>query len=504
MLVRTNPQVGPVATDPYVRKIASVCDMHRVPFGSPADLAGFMGALDENHHLAMDFWAIVARMSDEESSPSSRRSGEPGETSNRRMLEAIVEGVTGRSVAEVAAGRSEDKQLVRRLASMLAGEDVHRPAAEAEKVKSVEAQGIAAASKPGFDAAPPSLPPRTPVSPPVSVPSPALSPGPVLPAPVFQEPEPEPEPEPELKPELKPEPEPIAVRRPDENRQLVLAPKPSPMLGEWGRNDDPSSIQVFLEKCVELGRYRKTIAAGLLLLVAAGSGMFSGAFLAGGGVHALWQTYGGQLRAEYSVAMRQIQDISGEKKSYQFGNSNGGDYHPPGSQAGTATASKQIDIPAKGGASATGGVKQQSDQAVLPATQRRGVSRGAGSKSPVVGKHEVVRVYDAYSSASSSASSNKSGAVTVDAGVMKASLISFRVPAYPEAARVNHVEGRVVMQAIVSKSGTLGRLRVIDGDLVLRSAVSEALSKWRYRPYVVNGEPVEVAATVTVDFILDQ
>jgi TonB family protein len=93
--------------------------------------------------------------------------------------------------------------------------------------------------------------------------------------------------------------------------------------------------------------------------------------------------------------------------------------------------------------------------------------------------------------------------VAVSAAEMEANLISSRVPAYPDAARANRVEGRVVMQAVISKSGLVGHLRVIDGDPLLRSAASEAVSKWRYRPYMMNGEPVEVATTVSVDFRLD-
>ena len=50
----------------------------------------------------------------------------------------------------------------------------------------------------------------------------------------------------------------------------------------------------------------------------------------------------------------------------------------------------------------------------------------------------------------------------------------------------------------------VGHLRVLEGNPVLRSAATEAVSKWRYRPYLVNGEPVEVVTTVSVDFILGQ
>jgi TonB family protein len=363
------------------------------------------------------------------------------------------------------------------LISMLAGEDVRSRGAE--DVQSVDARGAAGAGRSEFEPVRPPLPPRTPVP---------------LPAPVGQE------------------PESMPVRRPDENLGMVPEPEPLPAPGALVPTDQPSSLQLHLkeyahtlqERYGEIGKYRRAIFVGLLLLVAAESGMFSGAFFAQGGGHALWQRYGAPIRAEYSVATRQIQDNFGEKKSYQFANFKGGGYSVPDGPSGVAAPAGRVGIAAKDGASRTGGVKQQSDQPV-PASKQHGGA--AGPKSLAAWKHDAVRVSDAYSSASSIASSNRSGveaAVAVDQAVMKANLISLRVPVYPEAARAHRVEGRVVLQAIVAKNGTVGYLRVVDGDPVLRRAVSDAVSMWRYRPYMVDGEPVEVGTTVTVDFILGQ
>jgi protein TonB len=75
---------------------------------------------------------------------------------------------------------------------------------------------------------------------------------------------------------------------------------------------------------------------------------------------------------------------------------------------------------------------------------------------------------------------------------------------YPDAAKLAQIEGSVVMQAIISKDGTVKYVRVIDGDRHLRSAALEAVRKWRYRPYLLNGRLVDVATTITVDFELDQ
>jgi TonB family protein len=96
------------------------------------------------------------------------------------------------------------------------------------------------------------------------------------------------------------------------------------------------------------------------------------------------------------------------------------------------------------------------------------------------------------------------GAIKVNPSVMDENLIVSRVPAYPEIAKMSRVEGDVVMQALISKEGTVKRVHVMEGDSRLRSAAEEAVYKWRYRPYVLHGRPVEVATTVTVNFNLDR
>ena len=101
-------------------------------------------------------------------------------------------------------------------------------------------------------------------------------------------------------------------------------------------------------------------------------------------------------------------------------------------------------------------------------------------------------------------SADLAGAVRVSQAVMDAHLIASRVPVYPETAKIDGIEGPVVMQAIISTDGTVKRVHVLQGDSHLRSAAVEAVYKWRYRPYLLNGRPVDVATTITVDFDLDR
>jgi protein TonB len=76
------------------------------------------------------------------------------------------------------------------------------------------------------------------------------------------------------------------------------------------------------------------------------------------------------------------------------------------------------------------------------------------------------------------------------------------VPAYPALARSARIQGQVVLQAVISKQGTIENLKVLTGPPMLVPAAIEAVRQWRYRPYVLNGEPVEVETQITVNFSL--
>ena len=84
------------------------------------------------------------------------------------------------------------------------------------------------------------------------------------------------------------------------------------------------------------------------------------------------------------------------------------------------------------------------------------------------------------------------GAIYVSPAEMERNLIASRVPIYPETARLEGLQGRVVAQALISKSGSVTRVHVIEGDPVFRDAATEAILQRRYRPYSNKGSPVEV------------
>ena len=92
--------------------------------------------------------------------------------------------------------------------------------------------------------------------------------------------------------------------------------------------------------------------------------------------------------------------------------------------------------------------------------------------------------------------------VRVSQGVSQGLLIRKVQPLYPPLARQARIQGNVVLQAEISKDGTIENLRLVSGHPMLAPAAIEAVKQWRYKPYFLNGEPVEVETQVTVIFSL--
>lgn len=78
------------------------------------------------------------------------------------------------------------------------------------------------------------------------------------------------------------------------------------------------------------------------------------------------------------------------------------------------------------------------------------------------------------------------------------------VPSYPEQALKSGLQGPVTLQARIGRDGKIQDLKVVSGYLVLGEAATAAVQQWRYKPYLVNGRPVETKTTITVDFRLPQ
>ena len=93
--------------------------------------------------------------------------------------------------------------------------------------------------------------------------------------------------------------------------------------------------------------------------------------------------------------------------------------------------------------------------------------------------------------------------VAVSVPVMARNRIGGKDPKYPSDAKRAHVEGRVVLFATVSVSGRVEQLCVSQGPEMLRQAAFDAVKTWKYKPFEVNGQTVEVKTVMNVDFTLD-
>jgi periplasmic protein TonB len=92
--------------------------------------------------------------------------------------------------------------------------------------------------------------------------------------------------------------------------------------------------------------------------------------------------------------------------------------------------------------------------------------------------------------------------VRVSQGVSQGLLIHKVQPAYPPLARQARIQGTVVLQALIGKDGAIQNLHVVSGHPMLTGSALDAVKQWRYKPYYLNGEPVEVETTINVNFTL--
>ena len=92
--------------------------------------------------------------------------------------------------------------------------------------------------------------------------------------------------------------------------------------------------------------------------------------------------------------------------------------------------------------------------------------------------------------------------VRVSSGVSTGMLVRKVPPSYPPLARQARIQGTVILQATISKEGSIENLQLISGHPMLAPAAIEAVKQWKYKPYLLNGEPVEVETQVQVNFTL--
>ncbi len=115
----------------------------------------------------------------------------------------------------------------------------------------------------------------------------------------------------------------------------------------------------------------------------------------------------------------------------------------------------------------------------------------------------AMRVSVSGNAAGSPPQSAASGdAARISGGVMAGNVLSKVNPTYPPDAKAAGISGSVVLHAIIGKDGTIEDLTVISGPKELTASALDAVRQWTYRPYLLNGEPVEVDTTITVNYQL--
>ena len=84
--------------------------------------------------------------------------------------------------------------------------------------------------------------------------------------------------------------------------------------------------------------------------------------------------------------------------------------------------------------------------------------------------------------------------------VIAGNRLTFVQPIYPPQAKADKVQGAVVLSARIEKDGTVKILKVVSGPEPLRKSAVDAVSQWTYKPYLMNGKPVAVDTTMTINF----
>jgi periplasmic protein TonB len=94
--------------------------------------------------------------------------------------------------------------------------------------------------------------------------------------------------------------------------------------------------------------------------------------------------------------------------------------------------------------------------------------------------------------------------VRVSQGVSTGLLLKKVQPKYPEKARRNWIQGTVELRALIGKEGDIVDLTVVSGDPLLAKSAVKAVKQWKYKPYLFQGNPVEVDTQILVNFALSE
>jgi TonB family protein len=551
----------PERFDLYVRKFRSICMMHGIQVGSRKELPDFLRKLVDDRHLAMDFWAFVSKLSDREGGELSDdqvlgvvvegltdaeiSEVDGGAKRTVEGLRAMLAGVDIQSPEQTQVemapfprsdgGSQRDERKVWTHAEELATPPSNPqatftpqkqapPRSEQEPALTSEKQATFEKQVPITSEKKPFFPPEKDVSltPEIShaqerhVPVSAAAPPPQLDETLLRleltrlvqqyfdnidkrisKLEPNPDGPGIIAPAVtrRSLEEPTSAEEMEELRRrrmgrtrIVLEPPPSPAEapGAAAKDDEDIPMSIPLEHYSPPERFGKAPLLLVLVLVGAAVAIYRDPTL---------------LRKGFAAVVRQLHTDHPMASSNRSATST-----PASSEDRTSVQSEQgAPSPLQSALEGTStpppaNPPEQKSSSAGPEPPRNETDATSSRKTTT--DRAIAQTEQAIADGISSAEA--AGAVLVNPSVMDENLVVQRVPAYPEVAKMSGVEGDVVMQALISKEGTVKRVHVTEGDSRLRSAAEEAVYKWRYRPYVLHGRPVEVATTVTVNFNLDR
>jgi protein TonB len=92
------------------------------------------------------------------------------------------------------------------------------------------------------------------------------------------------------------------------------------------------------------------------------------------------------------------------------------------------------------------------------------------------------------------------GSIRISQGVSQGLIVKRVTPVYPPIALQLHKQGTVELLAKIGKDGQITSLKILNGDSALAKSAADAVWQWKYRPYLLNGEPVEIETQITINF----
>ena len=482
--------VAPSSTDAVdsgrpVREFEAICAKHNLACGAPENLTAFLAALMDNKLLAMNFWSVVARLSDGRHGPA---------LSQEQILAAIVQAVTGQSKDNTG---SAQQGQIDQLGRMLAGEDVatpHPPAVPEE---------LPAATAPQEPSSAPEDPPRSDRH--SGVTQLHLDTA-------------------EQAADTPPKAAPLSSRRSSIRSRLVLTPdlsrphaetdqrplshRRAPLRTEPDREADEPRISIPLSAYADQDDARgpaRRLGAVLLALVLLGGAAL---FLLRGVT--AWRQPGNTVQQAFAsfaqsttATFHRVRDAIHGPSSSNIAVSSPPALPSPSSSEAAPVIPAAVAPPVASNAPAPDLSSASTPADALPSQSATpsGMPSPAGTnpRHPSPDFHPTNRA-SAENTVTADDAARDAALTQVPGNEMRSHLFASRFPIVPDSANADAVSGVVTLHAVITARGTVEHVYAISGPAALRQAAIDAVSGWRYRPYMLNGQPVDVSTTIRVDF----